>query len=285
MINLATMNKNGISYSVIDHHSIWGWQKQDINPEDAQIIFVWNDFTIEEDVRKWHKLGKKVICFEHGWNALFDYEINKQKVVADGFMSLGRNSANSLIKYGIKKNRILISGNPNFDDLKTTDKTSSVPSILYTALHWFSERTAFNNQKINKIVEIFSPYADIDVKTNNNCFIDIPKKIRKIWNSEISSNQNLFKEIAWGLGEYDIILTPKESTFDFVALLLGKKVFRIGKPEEYRDPGDQNSRNILSYSPISTDLFFQDRQLLVDLKHELSKSKNINEILKWAINL
>lgn len=274
-----------IKYAVIDHHSMWGWEKTDIPPEKADIVFVWNDFTIKEDVRRWQKQGKKVVCFEHGWNALFDYEANKQKYMADGFMTLGKNSADSLGRYGIERKRILISGNPNFENLTTSKKESPIPSILYTALHWFVERRDFNNGKINKIVEAFYPYADIDVKTNLNCYIDIPKKVQNVWYSEISENKNLFKEIAWGLGKYDIILTPKESTFDFVALLVGKKVFRIGKAEEYTRPEDQKTRNILAYSPISTDLFFKERELLIDLRDELAPSLNLDEIMKWVKTL
>ena len=52
-------------YHVIDHHSMWGWPKTDTPVEDAEVVFVWNDFTIKEDVLRWQKEGKKVICFEH----------------------------------------------------------------------------------------------------------------------------------------------------------------------------------------------------------------------------
>lgn len=280
-IELGYMTK----YAVIDHHSMWGWPKQETTPEEAQIIFVWNDFTIEDDVRRWQSEGKKVICFEHGWNAFFDYEYNKQKSFADGYMALGKNSADSLIRYGIDEKKILVSGNPNFENLKTTEKESSIPAILYTALHWFGERRSLNNSKINKIIETFYPYTDIDVKTNPNCYIDIPKEVRQTWYSEISENRNLFKDIASGLGKYDIILTPKESTFDFIALLSGKKVFRVGKPEEYTKAGEQKTRNILPYCPISTELFFKERELLVNLSDELSNSIDIKKILKWATNL
>lgn len=282
---IELVNMKNVKYAVIDHHSMWGWPKQETTPEEAQVVFVWNDFTIEEDVKRWQSEGKKVICFEHGWNAFFDYEENNQKSIADGFMSLGKNSADSLHRYGIPKRKILISGNPNFEDLKTEEKDNSIPAILYTTLHWFGERRDFNNSKINKIIEIFYPYADIDVKTNLNCYIDIPNEVRHTWYSEISENKNLFKDLAWGLGKYDFILTPKESTFDFVALLVGKKVFRIGKPEEYTEPGDQKTRNILPHNIISTNMFFKERELLVNLNDELSKSIDIKEILKWAMNL
>ena len=272
-------------YHVIDHHSMWGWPKTDTPVEDAEVVFVWNDFTIKEDVLRWQKEGKKVICFEHGWNALFDYELNKQVALADGYITFGENSANSLVRYGIAKNKILVTGNPNFDNLITIEKKKSRIAVLYTALHWLKDRREFNNLKINEITSVLGDYADINVKTIPYSPIDIPKEVKTNWCSEIHDNNNLFEEIANGLGSFDIILTPKESTFDFIALLLGKKVFRISKEEEYRDFDDQHSRNILPYSRITPDLLSNEPELLVNLHDELIKSLTIKEILEWAITL
>ncbi len=272
-------------YYVIDHHSMWGWPKTDTTIKDADIVFTWNDFTMKEDIIKWQADGKKVVVYEHGWNSIFDYEVNKQVVLADGFMTLGSNSANSLLRYGIDKNRILVTGNSNFDNLVTIEKENSKITVLYTALHWLKDRREFNNLKIKEIVSVLGDYADISVKTIPYSPIDIPKEVKTNWCSEIHNNKNLFKEIAKGLGSYDIILTPKESTFDFIALLLGKKVFRISKEEEYRDFDDQHSRNILPYSRITPDLLSKESELLVNLHDELIKSITIKEILKWAITL
>lgn len=92
----------------------------------------------------------------------------------------------------------------------------------------------------------------------------------------------MFEDIKSKLYEFDIILTPKESTFDFIALKAGKKVFRIGKPEEYRIEGDPNTRNILPYENITTSLLSKDNSIMVNLKDELSKSLKLNKILRWA---
>jgi hypothetical protein len=88
-------------YSVIDHHSMWGWDKTDTSEEDSEVIFVWNDFEKEDDVKKWQGQGKKVIVFEHGWNSFFDYELNNKPHIADGYMALGVNSKRSLIRAGV----------------------------------------------------------------------------------------------------------------------------------------------------------------------------------------
>jgi len=38
-----------VNYIVEDHHSFWGWEKQLRSTEkQADIIFVWNDFSIKE---------------------------------------------------------------------------------------------------------------------------------------------------------------------------------------------------------------------------------------------
>lgn len=274
-----------IKYSVLDHHSMWGWENPNTNTEKAEIIFLWNDFEFEKDVIKWKKLNKKIIVFEHGWNSFFDYELNGKPHFADGYMALGVNSKKSLIKSGVEDRKILVSGNKNFDNLKLTPKENLIPKVLYTTLHWFSDQREFNNQEIDSITKIFNPYCDISVKTMINSKIDIPQEIKSEWFTDIYDNKTLFSDIAKNLSDYDIILTPKESTFDFVALIAGKRVFRIANQEEYRKSSDPQSRNILPISRISTDLLFKETELMVDLKDELSKSSNIIEILRWAINL
>ena len=274
-----------IKYSVIDHHSMWGWENPQITPEEADVVFVWNDFEKEKEVRKWQQEGKKIVVFEHGWNSFFDYELNNKPHLADGYMALGANSKKSLIRAGVDENKILISGNKNFDNLESSPKENLIPRVLYTNLHWFSDRRDFNNQKLDSIIKALNPYADICVKTMVNRNIDIPEEVRFEWFSDIYENKTLFSDMAKNLSEYDIILTPKESTFDFVALLVGKRVFRIAEQNEYRDLSDPKTRNILPLSKISTELLFDEPAILVDMKDELAKSSNINEILKWVKNL
>jgi len=282
---LANKNISEIRYSVIDHHSMWGWENHQITPEEADVVFVWNDFEREKEVKNWQKEGKKVVVFEHGWNSFFDYELNNKPHIADGYMALGVNSKKSLIRSGVDENKILISGNKNFDNLESTPKENLIPKVLYTTLHWFSDKRDFNNQKLASIIKTLGPYSDICVKTMINSKVDIPKEIRYEWFSDIYENKTLFSDMAKNLSEYDIILTPKESTFDFVALLVGKRVFRIAEQNEYRNPSDPKTRNILPLSKISIDLLFDEPEILVDMKDELTKSTNINEILKWVKNL
>jgi hypothetical protein len=143
------------------------------------------------------------------------------------------------------------------------------------------DMTEYNNEKLDKIIKIFGQKAYIYIKTNSKSKVDIPKGV-KVWHSEIDENTNLFEDIKSRLHEFDIILTPKESTFDFIALKAKKKVFRIGKPEEYRIEGDPNTRNILPYQEISTSLLDKDSSIMVNLKDEITKSININKILRWA---
>lgn len=269
-------------YHVIDHHSIWGWKKSNTSVEDAEVIFVWNDFGMEDNVINWQSQGKKVICFEHGWNAFFDYELNNHDFIADGYIALGKNSADSLIKHGLDPKKVLVTGNPNFDNIKPKRvKQNKKPKILYTALHWTRDLTQFNNDMLKKIIEIFSKDAQIYVKTNNKSKIDIPYGIEQ-WNSDINENTNLFEDIKSRLHEFDIILTPKESTFDFIALKAGKKVFRIAETSEFTIEGDPNYRSILPLEKISPSLLDKDSSIMVNLKDEITRSVNITKILRWA---
>lgn len=283
MINLIKIFRKDIPYFVLDHHSMWGWEKSNIPLEEAEVIFVWNDFGIKNEIKEWKKQGKKIICFEHGWNAFFDYELNNHDFVADGYISLGRNSANSLIRHGLNPKKVLITGNPNFDNIPPAKENieNAKPQILYTALHWTRDMTEYNNEKLDKIIKTFGQKAYIYIKTNSKSKIDRPKGV-KVWHSEINENTNLFEDIKSKLYEFDMILTPKESTFDFIALKAGKKVFRIGKPEEYKIEGDPNTRNILPYENITTSLLSKDNSIMVNLKDELSKSIKLNKILRWV---
>lgn len=274
------MEASEVKYEVIDHHSMWSWDQPNAPLEEAEVVFVWNDFTMEEDVKRWQGEGKKVVVFEHGWNSFFDYEVNKKPYMADGYLALGKNSKESLMRSGIPEEKILVAGNRSFDNLKTEKKDHERPRVLYTALHWFSDRTAYNNEKLNNIAKVFGPCADISVKAMFNTKIDIPNGVG-VWFTNVQNNKNLFTEIAQGLSDYDIILTPKESTFDFVALLIGKKVFRIGHEGEYRDEKQDGTRNILPLSEISQDLLVRERELLVDLRDELGPSLGLGEILEW----
>ena len=146
-----------IKYGVIDHHSMWGWPKQNTTPEEAEIVFVWNDFTIKEDVLRWQKEGKKVICFEHGWNAFFDYKLNNHIPIADGFLALGKNSAKSLIECGLNQQKVLITGNPNLGKIRKIKpyffphrKKSYIPHyigqeiyMIITMLNWMKSSILF----------------------------------------------------------------------------------------------------------------------------------------------
>ncbi len=282
---LESKNTSKIKYAVIDHHSMWGWEEGNASVDDAEIIFTWNDFTMEEDIIKWHDNGKKVIVYEHGWNAMFDYEINAQKTIADGYMTLGKNPAESLIRYGVSEKKILITGNPNFDNLTSINFRHSKINVLFVALHWLEDRKEYNTKKLEEIITMLGDYCDISVKVIPYSPIDIPKKVKSVWCSEIHSNKNLFKEFSKGLEKYDIILTPKESTFDFIGLLVGKKVFRVGREEEYREEKDQHSRNILPYSYVTPDLLSNEPSILVNLADEIVESVKINKILEWARSL
>lgn len=263
---------------VVDHHSMWGWEQ----PE-GDVVFTWNDFTMAPKVSEWKRQGKKVVVFEHGWNSFFDYELNNHDFLADGYMCLGENARQSLIRHGLEPHRALVTGNPRFSTLRGDINTNPTPRILYTALHWVADRRAFNTNKLKLIKDTF-PECEVDVKTNGNSKIDIPTGVKE-WFSNIYANHDLFPSIARNLSMYDLILTPKESTFDFVALLLGKKVFRIAQAPEYQASGEPNTRNILEYTPVSHDLLDKDTQLLVDLKDELGGSLQLQEILDWVESL
>jgi hypothetical protein len=114
---------------------------------------------------------------------------------------------------------ILISGNKNFDHLVSHPKENLVPKVLYTTLHWFSDKRGFNNKKLDSIIKALNPYSDIYVKTMINSKIDIREELRGEWFTDIYENKTLFSDMAKNLSKYDIILTPKESTLTLLLYL------------------------------------------------------------------
>lgn len=67
-------------------------------------------------------------------------------------MTLGHFSFSSLNRYGVSEERLLISGNPNFDAIRPVDNSIAnvVPQVLFVALHWVRDMSQFNQQRCGR---------------------------------------------------------------------------------------------------------------------------------------
>ena len=87
-----------MKYFVYNHHDFWQYPMGGSSLLEADVVFMWSDWPYPKEIAKLHLLGKKVIIYEHGFGSAFDYELNNREPIADGYLVLGQESKNSLIR-------------------------------------------------------------------------------------------------------------------------------------------------------------------------------------------
>lgn len=219
-----------MNYFVYNHHNFWQWGIPDNELMESDIVFLWSDFPFRNEVKTLQGIGKKVIVYEHGFGALFDYELNNRDFIADGYLALGDESKDSLIRAGVDSNKILVTGNPIYDDIKKSEHTGN--KALYVPLHWFRDVQEYNQIVFNQLREAY-PQFDWTVKlTDKTGDISAPKK----WFNNVEDN--ILEDIEEKLPNYDMVFTPFPSTFESFARLMGIPVYVVDEEETYREPGD-----------------------------------------------
>ncbi len=265
-----------MKYFVFDHHDFWQWPLSTVDSvEDADIIFLWADWPFESHVRQLKSMGKKVIVYEHGFGALWDYELNHRKPIADGYLALGKESKESLVRTGVKEENILITGNPVFDDVVATEHKGN--KAIYVALHWVRDMSEYNIDMFNKLVQSYSE-LDWSIK-----LIDKTGDIqtdRKKWFNVVEGG-NILQDIKDKLPGYDYIFTPKSSTFEAFGRLMGIPVYVVDKEETYKIEGEPN-RVPLNETFISIGDKLPECSI-IDMSNYIERpSLSIDDILNWV---
>ena len=129
-------------YYVYNHHDFWQWDIPDDGLMESDVVFMWADFPFRNEVKTLQAMGKKVIVYEHGFGALFDYELNNKDFIADGYLALGDESRDSLLRAGVDPKNVLVTGNPIYDDIKKSKHTGR--EALFVALHWVRDVRYYN---------------------------------------------------------------------------------------------------------------------------------------------
>jgi len=139
-----------MNYAVMDHHNFWQRGEGASSIADADVVFMWNDFCFEAQVRAMQAIGKKVIVYEHGFGALNDYsELNNHAPLADGYLALGEITAKFVPNS-------LVVGNPVYDDLK--EKKEQTGKALYVGLHWVRDVSGYNTRNYKELKETYDEY-------------------------------------------------------------------------------------------------------------------------------
>lgn len=226
-------------YHVIEHHHYWPY-KLGTTIDDADIIFTW--YEEKEPLDEWRKSGKKVISYEHGFGAYYGYGKVGVEPYSDKYLSSGEEGKRSLVKLGVDEKNILVIGNSNFDDIKKTRHNGN--KALFVAQHWMFDVSEYNQKTYDRLVKAY-PEFDWTARTIDKSG---GVKAEKIWSSNVE-DANLFKDIKENLPCFDVVFTPRYSTFCVFAELMGIPVYitdeflsfaQKGEKKGYVVPNNQN---------------------------------------------
>jgi hypothetical protein len=262
-------------YYIYNHHDFWQWGIPDNELMESEVVFMWADFPFRNEVKTLQSMGKKVIVYEHGFGSLFDYELDDKDFIADGYLALGDESRDSLVRAGVDPKNVLVTGNPIYDDIKKSKHTGN--KALYVALHWFRDVQEYNQIVFNQLREAY-PQFDWTVKlTDKTGDISAPKK----WFNNVEDN--ILEDIKEKLPKYDMVFTPFSSTFESFARLMGIPVYVVDEEETYKELGDpvrvpinntylKIGEKLLKQKPIDMDRYIKRPSLGLDLILDWTKT-------------
>lgn len=262
-----------MKYFIYNHHDFWQWGDSSSELMDSEIVFIWSDWPFGNAVETLQALGKKVIVYEHGFGSMFDYELNDRDPIADGYLVLGQESKESLIRAGVDSNKILVTGNPFYDDIKKTKHTGK--EALFVALHWVKDVSYYNQtvfEQLKRAYPQFNWTVKLMDKTGNML-------ANKKWVS--NSEGNILEEIKERLPEFDKVFTPRPSTFESIARLMGIPVYVIDEERSYMDEGEPELMPLNNtYLKIGEKL---PKQKVIDMDKYIKRpSLSLDLILEWT---
>ena len=263
-------------YFVYNHHDFWQWEDSNSELMDSEVVFMWSDWPFGNAVETLQALGKKVIVYEHGFGSMFDYELNDRDPIADGYLVLGQESKESLTRAGVDPSKILITGNPVYDDIKKTKHTGN--EALFVALHWVRD-VSYYNQTVFEQLKGAYPQFNWTVKL-------MEKTGKMVANKKWISNSdgNILDEIKERLPEFDKVFTPRPSTFESIARLMGIPVYVVDQEQSYKDDGEPELMPLNNtYLKIGEKL---PRQKKINMDEYIKRpSLSLDLILDWTKTL
>lgn len=124
--------------------------------KDADVMLLWQDVLQDGAAlaRAAHAYGKKVVVVQHGRNATVDYcPPHNYKLEADKICVWGQTDADRLLKAGIPKKKIEITGTTILDHKKPKQKHDGI-NVVFRPAHWDVPYLQENIDLMNKIRSI-----------------------------------------------------------------------------------------------------------------------------------
>lgn len=266
-----------MKYSVYNHHNFWQRPEATGEPMDSEVVFMWADWPFVQAVRNIQALGKKVVTYEHGFGALHDYELNKRVPCSNGYLALGEESKESLIRVGVDKDKILVAGNPVYDDVKRTKHKGK--KALYVAMHWVRDMAGYNQAVYDQLVKAYPEFDWTAKLIDKSGDITADKK----WFNNVESD-TILQDIKSKLPEFDMVFTPRYSTFASFATLMGIPVYIVDQEESYKLSGDP-SRMDMDYTFLKIGDKLPEVKDIQMEKHIKRPSLDMDKILEWVREL
>lgn len=266
-----------MKYFVYNHHDMWQYPMGGSSLLEADVVFLWSDWPFPNEVAKLHLLGKKVIVYEHGFGSAFDYELNNREPIADGYLVLGQESKDSLIRAGVDPDKILVTGNPIYDDIKPTKHEGN--KALFVALHWFRDMSEYNQNLYNQLITAYPQFDWTAKLIDKSGDIQADKK----WYNNVESD-TILEDIKSKLPDFDIVFTPKYSTFESFATLMGIPVYVVDEHESYRALGESN-RADMDYTFLKIGEKLPKQKAINMDKYIKRPSLSLEKILEWIKRL
>lgn len=268
------LKKDIPKYHVIKHHSYWPYN-YGTTLEEADIVFTW--FEEKEPLDEWRKQGKRIISYEHGFGAYYGYGKVGIEPYSDKYLSSGKRGKEALIELGVDPKNILVIGNANFDDIKATKHTGN--RALYVAQHWMYDVSEYNQKTYDQLKEAYPEY-EWTVRTIDKSGGVIADQI---WDGNVE-DEHLFEDIKENLPSFDLVFTPRYSTFCVFAEMMGIPVYitdeflsfaQKGEKKGYVVPNNQNFIKIGDILPSPKPPNSND--------YIKRPSLNFKKVLNWCI--
>lgn len=264
-------------YFVNNHHNFWQRELSNSDLANSDVVFMWADWPFKKNVQTIQALGKKVVTFEHGFGALHDYELNNREPCSNGYLALGQESKDSLVRLGVDPDKILVAGNPIYDDIKPTKHEGN--KALFVALHWFRDMSEYNQNLYNQLITAYPQFDWTAKLIDKSGDIQADKK----WYNNVESD-TILEDIKSKLPDFDIVFTPRYSTFESFATLMGIPVYVVDEHESYKAPGESNRADMdYTFLKIGEKL---PKQKAVNMdKYIRRPSVKLDIILEWVKKL